>query len=213
MSYLSVASWVAEDATTSTVEFLNLDTKDATSLRFELHVCTNSNTPSTYEAENLRVSHAWAGGPNSSAASQHWGGSASISGNSDWGYTGNCPTGSGNADHYLLQMSPSSANRNPADGNYPTSGSMAGNTIYEGFCIDPNGSQPKTVVWQGGYAGRNDDNAIGNLYNQASKIIQGIGGLRQNDASSAATAAFTGIKFNTPNNFGVGSRIIISKMT
>jgi len=68
-------------------------------------------------------------------------------------------------------------------------------------------------VWQGGYAGRNADNAIGNLATEASKIVQGIGGLRQNDASSAANAAFTGIKFSTPNNFGVGSRIIISKLT
>tara|TARA_B100000287_G_scaffold177470_1_gene167488 strand:+ start:4296 stop:4937 length:642 start_codon:yes stop_codon:yes gene_type:complete len=213
MSYLSVASWVAEDATTSSVEFLDLDTKDATSLRFELYVCSNSSTSSVHIAEDLRVSHAWAGGPNASAASQHWGGSASISANNNWGYLGNTPTASGNADFYLLQMAPASANRDPNDGGYPTSGSMAGNSIYEGFCINPNGSHPKAVVWQGGYAGRNADNAIGNLATEASKIVQGIGGLRQNDASSAANAAFTGIKFSTPNNFGVGSRIIISKLT
>tara|TARA_Y100000356_G_scaffold17622_1_gene12480 strand:+ start:8805 stop:9428 length:624 start_codon:yes stop_codon:yes gene_type:complete len=207
MSFLSIASWVAEDDTTSAVEFVDLDTTDATSLRFELHVCsTNTGTTQT-DAYPLRVQHAWAGGPNASAASKHCGGSVSFNFNANYAKEGNAVAGG--ADYYMLQMGNSPYNR-PA--NNSSTGTGAPNCLILGYLMNPNSSLPKTAIWDIGWQGKTLNNTATPL-DHSSRIGIGIGGLRPHDANTEACAAFTGIRFSTPDAFTTGSRIIISKMT
>tara|TARA_B100001142_G_scaffold167021_1_gene166965 strand:- start:104 stop:727 length:624 start_codon:yes stop_codon:yes gene_type:complete len=207
MSFLSIASWVAEDDTTSAVEFVDLDTTDATSLRFELHVCsTNTGTTQT-DAYPLRVQHAWSGGPNASAASKHCGGSVSFNFNANYAKEANAVAGG--ADYYMLQMGNSPYNR-PA--NNSTTGTGAPNCLIMGYLMNPNSSLPKTAIWDIGWQGKTLNNTATPL-DHSSRIGIGIGGLRPHDANTEACAAFTGIRFSTPDAFTTGSRIIISKMT
>ena len=137
MSYLSIASWVNDDANANAVEFTNLDTTDATSLRFEMELCCATNQSQGWIPMALKVQHAWAGGPNASAASKHWGGSMTLGANNSNEYQANCSAGG--SDFYLLQLGKNAFNRAPADGASPTSGSGAPNGIYRGYCMQPNG--------------------------------------------------------------------------
>lgn len=207
MSFLSIASWVAEDDTTSAVEFKDLDTIDATSLRFELYVCSTNTSTTETDAHPLRVQHAWLGGPNASAASKHCGGSTSLSYDNNYAKEANAVAGG--ADYYMLQMGNSPFNR-PSSNS--TTGTGAPNCLILGYLMNPNSSLPKTAIWDIGWQAKSYNNNSA-VRKESSRIGIGIGGLRPHDANTEACAAFTGIRFSTPDAFTTGSQIIISKMT